>query len=64
LIKGTIAAARSKGATAILAKITSDNTGGLAYYTKVGFDDFEVVKSDLTRSDGTIVDRVIKRFAL
>jgi len=64
LITATIAAARENDATAILAKITSDNTGGLAYYSKVGFEDYQTVKSDLTRRDGTVVDRIIKRFVL
>ena len=64
LIEGTIAAARENGATAILAKITSDNTGGLAYYSRMGFEDYQTIKSDLTRRDGTVVDRIIKRFVL
>ncbi len=64
LIKGTIAAARKKGAKEILAKITSDNVGGLAYYSKMGFEDYKVVKADLTRRNGTVVDRIIKRMVL
>ena len=64
LIEGTIAAARRNGATAILAKITSDNTGGLSYYSKMGFQDHEVIAGDLTRRDGTVVDRVIKKLDL
>jgi len=64
LIEATIAAARKNRATAILAKITSDNTGGLAYYSKMGFVDHEVIKGDLTRRDGTVVDRIVKRFEL
>lgn len=64
LFEGTLAAARANGAKAILAMITSDNTGGLAYYTKMGFQDFDLIKGDHTRKDGTVVDRVIKRFEL
>jgi len=64
IFEGTLAAARAKGATAILAKITSDNTGGLAYYAKMGFVDHEVIKDDLTRRNGLSVDRIIKRFEL
>jgi len=52
------------GGIAILAKITSDNIGGLAYYTKMGFLPDSVVKNDHTRPDGTTVDRIIKRFVL
>ena len=55
---------RADGGEAILAKITSDNIGGLAYYSGLGFQDFEVIKADLTRQDGTVVDRVIKRYPL
>jgi len=48
----------------IIAKITSDNTGGLAYYSSVGFVDETVVPDDLIRRNGKVVDRVIKRFTL
>ena len=64
MFDATLGAAKARGGSAILAKITSDNTGGLAYYSRMGFEDFELQKADLTRSDGTVVDRVIKRFAL
>jgi len=64
LFQATLAAAKERGGSEILAKITSDNTGGLAYYSRMGFVDFKVQKADLTRSDGTVVDRVIKRFPL
>lgn len=64
LFDATLIAARANRATVILAKITSDNTGGLAYYTKMGFEDFDLILGDLTRPDGTTVDRVIKRFTL
>lgn len=64
LFEKTLADCRARGGVAILAKITSDNTGGLAFYTRMGFVDDHVVPQDHTRSDGTKVDRVIKRYAL
>lgn len=64
IIAKTIADARALGGSAILAKITSDNTGGLAYYTSVGFKDFTVVPNDHTRKNGVTVDRIIKRLVL
>lgn len=60
----TVEDCRAHGGHAILAKITSDNTAGLAYYTKMGFMPDTVLKNDHTRRDGTVVDRVIKRFTL
>lgn len=64
LFEATVAASRANGASHIMAKITSDNVGGLAYYSKMGFADDHVVSADLTRADGTVVDRVIKRYSL
>lgn len=55
---------RIHGGTVILAKITSDNTGGLSFYSKMGFADYAVEENAFTRKDGTTVDRVIKRFVL
>ncbi|MEL6960141.1 MAG: GNAT family N-acetyltransferase [Pseudomonadota bacterium] len=55
---------RAAGGTSIIAKITSDNTGGLSYYSKMGFEDETVLPAEFTRKDGTVVDRVIKRFVL
>lgn len=55
---------RAAGGSSIIAKITSDNAGGLAYYSKMGFVDETVIPNDHTRRDGTTVDRVIKRFVL
>ncbi len=55
---------RAAGGTSIVAKITSDNTGGLAFYSKMGFLDETIQKNAFTRKDGTTVDRVIKRFVL
>lgn len=64
LFKKTLADCRARGGAAILAKITSDNTGGLAFYSRMGFVDWQIVPGDFTRADGTVVDRIIKRFDL
>lgn len=64
MFDASLTAARKRGGTAILAKITSDNTGGLTYYDRMGFVDYEVLKADHVRSDGTVVDRIAKRFLL
>lgn len=55
---------RAHGGTAILAKITEDNTGALAFYSKMGFEDFELEKVAHTRKSGKVVDKIIKRFKL
>lgn len=60
----TLADCRAHGGAAILAKITSDNTGGLAYYSRMGFVDDHVVPGDVTRKSGLVVDRIVKRYAL
>ncbi|MDA7423464.1 GNAT family N-acetyltransferase [Thalassococcus lentus] len=64
LFAKTLADSRAFGAKEIIAKITSDNTGGLAFYSRLGFVDHEVWKDDFTRADGAKVDRVIKRYTL
>ncbi|MFW2542803.1 N-acetyltransferase family protein [Primorskyibacter sp. 2E107] len=64
LFRKTLADCRERGGEAILAKITADNTGGLAFYTRLGFVDDHVIPSDHTRPDGTIVDRIVKRHPL
>lgn len=60
----TKADCRALGGTSIIAKITSDNIGGLAFYSKMGFEDEAVLSGEFTRKDGTVVDRIIKRFVL
>lgn len=60
----TKADCKDAGGTSIIAKITSDNTGGLAYYSKMGFVDEAVWPGEFTRKNGQTVDRVIKRFQL
>lgn len=55
---------RARAGISIIAKITADNASGLAYYSKMGFQDDAVWPADHTRSDGTVVDRIVKRFVL
>lgn len=59
----TRARAAELGLTAINATIRADNTGGLAFYGKQGFADHAVTEG-VPLMDGTLVDRVHKRFAL
>ena len=63
LFEATKARASELGHSAINATIRADNTGGLAFYTKLGFADHGVTRS-LPLTDGTPVDRVHKRFNL
>lgn len=60
----TKADCRKLGGRSIIAKITSDNTGGLAFYTKMGFQPDAIWPDDHTRPNGTKVDRIVKRFLL
>ncbi|MBD2843159.1 GNAT family N-acetyltransferase [Erythrobacter sp. KMU-140] len=63
LFAATSARARELGLEEINATIRADNTGGLAFYSKMGFEDHSVTES-VPLADGTLVDRVHKRFAL
>lgn len=63
LFKATAIAARNAGLAAINAKIRADNASGLAYYTKMGFQDHSVIP-DVPLQDGTPVDRILKRFRI
>lgn len=63
LFAATTARARQLGLREINATIRADNTGGLAFYTKLGFSDHGVTRAK-PLADGTLVDRVHKRFAL
>lgn len=59
----TKAACADAGYTQIDATIRADNSGGLAYYGKMGF--IEIGRSpDVPLSDGTLVTRIHKRLAL
>lgn len=55
--------ARHLGVREISAKIRADNTPGLAYYSKMGFQDCDVVRA-VPLKDGTPVDRIVKQFML
>ena len=63
LFKATVEGARAANLSAINAKIRADNVPGLAYYTKMGFQDHSVIPG-VPLSDGTPVDRVLKRYQL
>lgn len=63
LFVATCDAARDLGLIGINAKIRADNAGGLAFYTKQGFRDHSVAK-DAPLDDGTLVDRISKRYLL
>lgn len=64
LFARTLADCRARGGVAILAKITADNTGGLAFYSRLGFADWDIRRGDHTRPSGKVVDRIVKRFVL
>ncbi len=63
LFAATCGHARAIGLTGINATIRGDNSGGLAFYSRIGFVDHEVVPA-VPLKDGTPVDRIRKRFAL
>ncbi len=63
LFAATQAEARRQGLAALNATIRADNVGGLAFYGRMGFADHSVTAS-VPLADGTLVDRVHKRFAL
>jgi len=63
LFNATRRAAPALGYTEIDATIRADNSGGLAYYRKMGFQDHSVAKGVLL-DDGTLVDRISKRLKL
>lgn len=63
MIEATRAASLAAGYSGIEAKIRADNTGGLAYYSKMGFEDHSVTRG-VPLSDSTPIDRVHKRLTL
>ena len=63
MFAATRAAARAAGIVAIDATIRADNAAGLAYYTAMGFEDWDRLHA-VPLSDGTSVDRIRKRFDL
>jgi very-short-patch-repair endonuclease/L-amino acid N-acyltransferase YncA len=63
LFAATAKRASELGFSGINATIRADNTGGLTFYTRLGFTDHGVSPA-VPLEDGTPVDRVHKRFAL
>lgn len=63
LFAQSVAFLRVEGFVAINATIRADNSGGLVFYDKIGFETYGS-KKDTVLADGTIVDRVLKKFIL
>ncbi len=61
LFAATRLRSRELGLRAINATIRADNTGGLAFYEKMGFENYNIAKS-VPLKDGTPVDRISKRY--
>lgn len=61
LFAKTVDAARAAGISVIDATIRADNTGGLAFYARLGFVDYDRLPS-VPLKNGATVDRVRKRF--
>ena len=63
LFEATREAAKRHGYTWIRANIRADNAGGLAYYQSRGFEDYGRIEG-YVMADGTVVDKVLKRYDL
>ncbi len=63
LFAATRQKAQAANVATIDATIRADNVPGLRYYSGLGFVDYDRIK-DVPLSDGTLVDRVCKRFDL
>lgn len=63
LFAATMEEARRQNLNGINATIRADNTGGLIFYSRMGFQDHSVTRNIPLR-DGTPVDRVNKRYQL
>ncbi|WP_371224839.1 GNAT family N-acetyltransferase [Roseovarius sp. 2305UL8-3] len=63
LFDRTCTAARQLGYAWINATIRADNSGGLAYYQSRGFEDYKLDR-DVVLDDGTVVDKISKRYDL
>ncbi len=63
LFAATKVKARELGLVTINAQIRADNKPGLGFYSKMGFVDYGM-KKDVPLKDGTIVDRILKRYDL
>ncbi|MEM9148767.1 MAG: GNAT family N-acetyltransferase, partial [Pseudomonadota bacterium] len=55
--------AKNAGLIALNATIRADNRVGLAYYSRMGFQDY-AVRPAVPLADGSPVDRISKRFDL
>ena len=63
LFAETVEQAQARGLAALNAEIRADNTGGLAFYGKMGFEDYRVERA-VPLADGTPMDRLHKRYLL
>lgn len=63
LFSATRFAAKDADIKIIDATIRADNVGGLKYYSGLGFKDYDVLHQ-IPLTDGTLVDRIRKRFDL
>jgi len=63
LFPASRAAAQVLGYAALVAVIRADNVGGLAYYSRQGFQDIDRL-ADVTMGNGQVVDKLVKRFDL
>jgi len=63
LFKSTLQLLKDRKYTHINASIRADNRSGLAYYTKMGFTDYTIRKG-VPLLDGTLVDRIQKKFKI
>ena len=63
LFAATKPAVKALGLTHLNALIRDDNSGGLAYYTRMGFAD-DRPAAEVTLKSGQVIARVDKRFAL
>lgn len=61
LFAETVKAARGAGVRTIDATIRADNTSGLTFYGRMGFTDYDRL-ARVPLKDGTLVDRIRKRF--
>lgn len=61
LFATTLSAAEERNIKVIRATIRADNTGGLAYYEKMGFRTYNMLEK-VPLNDGTPVDRIQKQY--